>query len=101
MTSKPGGAHDPIDVQTAEWVALLQYLRDARGFDFHGYKPASLARRIQKRMGEDGMPDFAAYRDFLRNHPQGHAVNTIVAGVAEQQRHVKIQHHGRAARRRP
>ena len=31
------------------WTALLQYLLQARGFDFHGYKPASLARRIRTR----------------------------------------------------
>ena len=29
---------------------LLEYLKRARGFDFTGYKRASLARRIDKRM---------------------------------------------------
>ena len=29
---------------------LLDYLRRSRGFDFTGYKRASLSRRIEKRM---------------------------------------------------
>ena len=36
---------------------LLDYLRRSRGFDFTGYKRASLSRRIDKRMqvvGADG-----------------------------------------------
>ena len=32
---------------------LLIFIRDARGFDFTGYKRSSLARRIRKRMHED------------------------------------------------
>jgi len=33
---------------------LLIFIRDARGFDFTGYKRSSLARRIRKRMQEAG-----------------------------------------------
>jgi len=29
---------------------LLVFIRDARGFDYTGYKRSSLARRIRKRM---------------------------------------------------
>ena len=31
------------------WNELLQYLQVARGFDFQGYKPTTLARRVRKR----------------------------------------------------
>jgi len=37
---------------------LLVFIRDARGFDFTGYKRSSLARRIRKRMHEAGAADF-------------------------------------------
>ncbi|MDF2825766.1 MAG: chemotaxis protein CheR, partial [Mycobacterium sp.] len=30
--------------------AVLHYLRDTRGFDFTGYKRASLMRRVRHRM---------------------------------------------------
>src|SRR4051812_30651858 len=52
-----------------EWSGLLNYLLNARGFDFHGYKPASLARRIRKRMDAVGIGGFAAYQDYLEVHP--------------------------------
>src|SRR5205085_1315675 len=44
---------------------LLEYIKDARGFDFTGYKKTSLTRRIRKRMEVVGVDDFSAYRDLL------------------------------------
>jgi two-component system CheB/CheR fusion protein len=44
---------------------LLDYVKEARGFDFSGYKRASLSRRIIKRMEALGVQDFASYRDRL------------------------------------
>jgi len=46
---------------------LLVFIRDARGFDFTGYKRSSLARRIQKRMHEVGASDYLDYRDRLES----------------------------------
>ncbi|MEU4390305.1 hypothetical protein [Kribbella sp. NPDC023855] len=40
------------DVADAELDALLDYLRESRGFDFGGYKRTGLARRITHRMGQ-------------------------------------------------
>lgn len=34
--------------------ALLRYMRDARGFDFAGYKRTSLMRRVRHRMDQAG-----------------------------------------------
>lgn len=84
MSGKPtSDARDAVAVGDGEWLVLLEYLRDARGFDFHGYKTASLMRRVQKRMGEVGASDFAAYRDFLEVHPGEFAAlfNTILINV--------------------
>jgi two-component system, chemotaxis family, CheB/CheR fusion protein len=46
MTGSPGGQADQ------DLEELLSFLRDARGFDFTGYKRSSLARRIRKRMND-------------------------------------------------
>ena len=65
------------------WFGLLQYLLDARGFDFHGYKSASLERRIRKRMEAVGLTEFSAYREFLELNPSefGTLFNTILINV--------------------
>uniref|UniRef100_A0AAU2VDX5 protein-glutamate O-methyltransferase n=1 Tax=Streptomyces sp. NBC_00003 TaxID=2903608 RepID=A0AAU2VDX5_9ACTN len=44
---------------------LLAFIRDARGFDFTGYKRSTLGRRIHKRMTDVGMRAYADYRDLL------------------------------------
>jgi two-component system CheB/CheR fusion protein len=66
-----------------EWTGLLSYLQNARGFDFHGYKPASLARRIRKRMDTVGVDGFATYQDYLEVHPDEFAglFDTILINV--------------------
>ncbi|MGH3565219.1 MAG: hypothetical protein ACRDRH_04140 [Pseudonocardia sp.] len=40
---------------TEELTRLLEFIRDARGFDFTGYKHTSLTRRIRKRMSDVGL----------------------------------------------
>src|SRR3954447_15679645 len=49
--------------------ALLEFLREERGFDFTGYKRASLMRRVQRRMEEVGVQSFEDLRDHLALHP--------------------------------
>jgi two-component system CheB/CheR fusion protein len=79
-TEAPGTV--PVE-SDPEWPRLLEYLFSSRGFDFHGYKPASLARRIRKRMDMVGMQSFAAYQDYLEAHPSEFATlfNTILINV--------------------
>ena len=48
---------------------LLGFIKDARGFDFTGYKRPSLTRRIQKRMTEAGVATYQDYRDLLEARP--------------------------------
>src|ERR671936_247164 len=66
-----------------EWKGLLEYLLQTRGFDFHGYKPASLARRVRKRMDAARLDSFAAYQNYLEVHPTEFATlfNTILINV--------------------
>src|SRR3954447_1471452 len=66
-----------------EWSGLLEYLLTSRGFDFHGYKAASLARRIRKRMESVGVETFAGYQEVLEDHPNEFSTlfNTILINV--------------------
>jgi len=66
--------------------ALLEFLRDGRGFDFTGYKRSTLVRRVRKRMAEAGAgadDDYDAYRDYLETHPGEFTAlfNTILINV--------------------
>jgi two-component system, chemotaxis family, CheB/CheR fusion protein len=49
--------------------ALLEYLKQNRGFDFTGYKRSSLERRIRKRMQEAGIESYEDYQDHLEVAP--------------------------------
>ena len=62
---------------------LLIFIRDARGFDFTGYKRSSLARRVRKRMHEAGATDYVGYQDRLESSAEefGHLFNTILINV--------------------
>src|SRR4051794_40205237 len=63
--------------------ALLLHLKRSRGFDFTGYKRASLVRRIQKRMEALKIESFADYHDYLQVHPDEIVplFNTILINV--------------------
>jgi two-component system CheB/CheR fusion protein len=62
---------------------LLDYLKRSRGFDFTGYKRASLERRIAKRMQTAGATSFADYLDYLEVHPEEFSglFNTVLINV--------------------
>src|SRR5215472_4713634 len=66
-----------------EFEGLLEYLPQSRGFDFTGYKRTTLVRRVQKRMGEVALQEFADYLDYLQVHPDEFAqlFNTILINV--------------------
>jgi two-component system, chemotaxis family, CheB/CheR fusion protein len=84
QTSSEAQAVDDAPPETSpEWNALLGYLQASRGFDFHGYKPASLARRVRKRMDSVGVDGLARYQDYLEVHPDEFAslFNTILINV--------------------
>src|SRR5437867_751725 len=67
----------------SELEALLDYLKRSRGFDFTGYKRASLVRRIGRRMQVVGIDNFPEYTDHLEVHPEEfiHLFNTIHINV--------------------
>ena len=72
-----------MSVPEADIEGLLDYLKRTRGFDFTGYKRASLERRINKRMQMVGVASFSDYLDYLEVHPEEFAglFNTILINV--------------------
>jgi two-component system CheB/CheR fusion protein len=49
--------------------ALIEYIKSNRGFDFTGYKRASLARRTGKRMQSLGLESYEDYLAYLEGNP--------------------------------
>jgi two-component system CheB/CheR fusion protein len=62
---------------------LLTFIRDARGFDFTGYKRSTLGRRIRKRMSDVSVETFSDYRDLLETSAEEFKAlfNTILINV--------------------
>jgi len=48
---------------------LLEFVRDARGFDYTGYRRPTLMRRFEKRIQAVGADGWDGYRAFLEEHP--------------------------------
>jgi two-component system CheB/CheR fusion protein len=66
-----------------QFEALLEDLKEQRGFDFTGYKRASLLRRVRRRMQMGGIETFEDYRDHLAVTPDEFTAlfNTILINV--------------------
>ena len=52
-----------------ELVPILTMLRDRSKHDFSQYKPTTLRRRIERRIGVHGLKSMAEYADYLRDNP--------------------------------
>ena len=63
--------------------AVLEHLKTSRGFDFTGYKRSSLMRRVERRMAQIGIADYAEYLDHLELHSDEFTAlfNTILINV--------------------
>ena len=68
---------------TEGFEVLLRHIRDERGFDFTGYKRASLVRRVQRRMDAVSITSYDEYLDRLILEPEEftHLFNTILINV--------------------
>ncbi len=58
------------ELPNPQFEALLDYLHLNRGFDFTGYKRASLLRRVDKRRTALSLASYADYLDYLQVHPE-------------------------------
>jgi two-component system CheB/CheR fusion protein len=63
--------------------ALLEYLKNRRGFDFTGYKRGTLTRRINRRMQVAGVERYSDYQDYLEVHNAefAHLFDSILINV--------------------
>ncbi len=82
-TSAPEQAGPADETTSAEFEALLAYLKQSRGFDFTAYKRTSLMRRVLVRMQTLGIHGFPAYLDYLQVDPEEFTrlFNTILINV--------------------
>ena len=60
--------------------ALLEFVKETRGFDFLGYKRSTIERRVAKRMAAVGAERYDEYVDFLELHAEEFAelFNTLL-----------------------
>src|SRR5688572_17014819 len=74
---------EPVTEPDPQFEALLVYLKEARGFDFTGYKRSSLMRRVSRRMSQAGIESYSDYLDHLQVHPEEFTAlfNTILINV--------------------
>jgi two-component system CheB/CheR fusion protein len=65
------------------FTALLTHIKEQRGFDFTGYKRASLERRVRRRMDVLHLQAYEDYLDHLMLHPEEFTelFNTILINV--------------------
>jgi len=83
VDDKPAERGEPKESSAADFVKLLDYLKNTRGFDFSGYKLSSLIRRVRKRMQQIGIESYLDYIDFLEVHPDEFdpLFNTVLINV--------------------
>ncbi|MEV0261105.1 CheR family methyltransferase [Streptomyces sp. NPDC050617] len=76
------GEHQNVDTDEA-LEELLAFIREARGFDFTGYKRSTLGRRVHKRMNDVGIRSYTDYQDLLETSAEefGALFNTILINV--------------------
>ena len=69
LTPPDSAAVESSEEARAAFTTLLDYLKRSRGLDLSGYKPASLRRRIDKRMSALGVTDYPGFVEYLEVHP--------------------------------
>jgi two-component system CheB/CheR fusion protein len=52
-----------------DWRDILTLLRVRTGQDFSNYKPATIRRRVERRLGVRGLTSLAEYAQLMREHP--------------------------------
>lgn len=69
--------------ENLEFEALLEFVKRNRGFDFTGYKRASLIRRFDRRMQMVNIKTYIHYIEYLEAHPEefNHLFNTLLINV--------------------
>ena len=76
-------AFEDASERDPEFEGLLDYLKRSRGFDFTGYKRASLRRRTDKRLQALGITGYGRYTEYLEVHADEFVLlfNTVLINV--------------------
>ena len=79
---EPDEVREPDD---EELEGLVEHVYKARGFDLSGYKPATLRRRIDKRVQALELSSYTAYLDHLQVDPDEfpRLFDTVLINVTE------------------
>lgn len=67
------GSREAVAEPDPAFERLLDFVRDARGFDYTGYRRPTLKRRFQKRLHAAGTATWAGYQRYLGDHPEEYA----------------------------
>ncbi|MDQ4030589.1 MAG: protein-glutamate O-methyltransferase CheR, partial [Actinomycetota bacterium] len=69
MTQTTGAAHD-VELEQLELDLLLEAIHRRYGFDFREYAPASLKRRIWRRIGAEGLDSISGLQQRVLHDPE-------------------------------
>lgn len=58
-----------MEKETGNFTAIITLLYQRTGYDFRGYRPSTLQRRINRRLHATGCSTHETYLDFLSRHP--------------------------------
>jgi len=65
----PDRPDDPIESDDDGLREIFSLLRQRTGHDFSNYKRSTILRRIERRLGVNGIRDIRSYAEFVRDHP--------------------------------
>jgi chemotaxis protein methyltransferase CheR len=69
LTAAAAAGGDAVDLEKIELDCLLEAVYKRYGFDFREYAPASLRRRVSRRLQLEGLPTISALQDRLLRDP--------------------------------
>ena len=69
LTDAPASGGDAVDLEKIELDCLLEAVYKRYGFDFREYAPASLRRRVARRMRLEGVTTVSALQDLILRDP--------------------------------
>lgn len=64
-----GSAEDTERIEAIEMPLLLEAIYQRYGYDFRGYAPASLKRRLRRALHEEGVSSFSALQERILHAP--------------------------------
>jgi two-component system CheB/CheR fusion protein len=82
----------PRPDQDRDLQLLLAEVQDQNGIDFKRYKPATIQRRLHRRLLATGVPSLKEYRRYLQEHPEEHQrlISSFLIKVTEFMRNPEL-----------